>query len=276
MRKITFVLVALVLAAPALGDVVITCSQVSDCVVEVSYNAETEAELVRAFALDITVDAGTITAVDCVNTDYDIYPGSIQIDENGNVTDAGSCACDSSYPGTLGGIGTSGVTIEMGSLYEVGVEDPPAKLGALVRITVDASCNVSIAENAIRGGIVMEDPDQVVTVQLNGCAATCGVAPCLGDLSDTGGFGAPDQRVDIGDLNALLMAMLIKYPEGDPTGLYDVTDQGLAGYPDCSDTGGFGDPDDLVNIGDLNAILMAMLTAYPEGDPTGIYLIPCL
>jgi hypothetical protein len=275
MKKLTFVLVALVLAAPALGDVVISCSQVSECVVEVSYNATTEAELVRAFALDITVSAGTITAVDCVNTDYGIYPGSIEIDENGNVTDYGSCACDSSYPGTLGGIGTSGVTIEMGSLYEVGVDPAPAKLGALVRITVDTSCNVSIAENAIRGGIVMEDPDQAVTVQLSGCAATCGDG-CLGDLSDTGGFGAPDGKVDIGDMNALLMAMITKYPGGDPSGIYDVTDQGLAPGADCSDTGGFGAPDGLVDIGDLNAILMAMITAYPGGDPTGIYLIPCL
>jgi hypothetical protein len=275
MKKLTFVLVALVLAAPALGDVVISCSQVSDCVVEVSFDATSETGLVRAFALDITVSAGTITAVDCVNTDYGIYPGSIEIDENGNVTDYGSCACDSSYPGTLGGIGTGGVTVEMGSLYEVGVDPAPLPSGALVRITVDASCDVSIAENAIRGGIVMEDPDQAVTVQLSGCAATCG-GPCLGDLSDTGGFGAPDGVVNIGDLNAMLMAMIGKYPDGDDTGIYDVTDQGLAPGADCSDTGGFGAPDGLVNIGDLNAILMAMIGAYPDGDDTGIYLVDCL
>jgi hypothetical protein len=99
---------------------------------------------------------------------------------------------------------------------------------------------------------------------------------CLGDVSDTGGFGEPDGKADIGDLNALLMAMLGTYPEGDPTGLYDVSDQGLPCGADCSDTSGFGDPDGKVDIGDLNALLMAMIGAYPDGDPSGLYEIPCL
>jgi hypothetical protein len=51
---------------------------------------------------------------------------------------------------------------------------------------------------------------------------------------------------------------------------------GCACSGDVSDTGGFGDPDGKVGIGDLNALLLAMLGAYPVGDPTGLYEVPCL
>jgi hypothetical protein len=57
--------------------------------------------------------------------------------------------------------------------------------------------------------------------------------------------------------------------------LYEIDTLGLE-CADVSDTGGFGAPDGKVDIGDLNALLMTMLGAYPGGDPTGIYEIPCL
>jgi len=101
--------------------------------------------------------------------------------------------------------------------------------------------------------------------------------PCWGDVSDTTGFGPPDGVVDIGDLNYTLMAMFAVYPAGDPTGLYtlDPVPPGLECI-DVSDTTGFGPPDGVVDIGDLNYVLMAMFAVYPAGDSTGLYQIPCL
>ena len=168
MRKIAILLVLLsIFALPAIAAVTIT----ADCangVYVVSYT--TDANIPRAFALDIQVATGTITAVGSLSADYDIYPGSIVI-VDGEVSDAGSAVCDSSYPDTLGGIGTAGITIEMGSLYAEG-EPAPATSGVLFTFTLsDIGAVVMITENVIRGGIVMENPEEAITptITVNGC-----------------------------------------------------------------------------------------------------------
>jgi hypothetical protein len=192
MRKLVATVVALLLASPALAGVQISCS-FSGNDVTIAYDASSEVDLVRAFALDVTVDAGTIDAVAWTNPDYDIYPGSIVIDAGGNVTDWGSpIASQSDYPGdTLGGLTTSGVTIEMGSLYAQG-ETPPAASGNLITLTVSGSPCVTITENVIRGGVVMENPNNPANPSFTGCCA--GVGPCYTgpDFAQWQAVGEPD------------------------------------------------------------------------------------
>ncbi len=185
MRKIIFVLATLVFAAPALAGVTI-CTQTSGNEVTLTYDASAEAELVRAFALDITVQGATITGVKNPNPSYNIYPGSIVIDENtGDIIDDGTPVGDASqYEGTLGGLNTTGITIEMGSLYADG-ETPPAKTGDIITLVLSGPGTVTVAENVIRGGVVMEDPD----VSSNS-SFDCG---CLGDLNG-------DDQIDLDDL----------------------------------------------------------------------------
>lgn len=187
MKKMIIVLTVLLLAAPAGAAVVITAVDADGTgagrVVTVSYNASGETELVRAFALDITADSGAkITAVENVNANYDIFPGSIDINETtGVVTSPGQAACSGSFEGTLPGLNTTGgVTVEMGSLYEAGVESPPAVSGTLCTFTVDIDCNISIVANAIRGGIVLEngvtatgDYTAATNVAIGGAAPEC-------------------------------------------------------------------------------------------------------
>jgi hypothetical protein len=163
-------------------------------------------ELVRAFALDVTVDSGTIDAYKDPNGHYNIYPGSIVIDVSGNVTDYGSPIADAAeYPnGTCGGLGTQCVTIEMGSLYAQGDPAPPAS-GDLITLTVNTAgeANVTITENVIRGGVVMEDP----AVPANPSFGTCTVGgtpvcqTCLGDV-DGDGWLTPN---DVGQLVTILL-----------------------------------------------------------------------
>jgi len=43
------------------------------------------------------------------------------------------------------------------------------------------------------------------------------------DIADTSGIGAPDGKLDIGDLNLMLFHMVAAYPTGDPTGLYTIS-----------------------------------------------------
>jgi hypothetical protein len=175
MKKISLVVAVLMLAAPAWATTVtITATDEGMGVVRLDYSVS-DANLVRAFGLDITVDTGVITDVNCTSSDYYIYPGSITIVGN-TVTDYGTCACANSYPGTLGGIDTNGVTIEMASLYAT--NDPvhttaPPLSGELLKFTVSADCNLTILGNAARtgtgsGGIgaVLENPDQTPSMSL--------------------------------------------------------------------------------------------------------------
>jgi hypothetical protein len=213
MKKIILALVVLAIALPASAEVLITCEQPDVNVLEavVSYD-NGEAEPVRAFALEIMVDACGIDSISCLSEDYYIYPGTIDI-QNGQVQNFGTCVVS---------IDANVAVVEMGSLYAA--EDPchttaPPDEGDLLLVTVTGACNMCIKEESLRGGVVMESVGAVdvnapcCEIEEPGCA-------CLGDISDTAGTGPPDGFVDIGDLNALLMAMFAAYPAGDGTGRY--------------------------------------------------------
>jgi len=196
MKKLVLVLAVLLISLPAMAAVTITAECDGD-VYTVSY--ATDGNNVRAFALDISVDAGTIDAVGSLNADYDIYPGSIVI-VDGEVNDAGSAVCDDAYPDTLGGMGTAGCTIEMGSLYADG-ELAPATSGVLCTFTVsDTAAIVTIAENGIRGGIVMEDPEEDVAVTID-VICDPGPDPCPGDVDGDTWVSPNDVTSLVGFLN---------------------------------------------------------------------------
>jgi hypothetical protein len=233
MKKMIFALAVLMATAPAWAAVDITCTDEGSLVCAVRFDATgEEPNLVRAFALDITLDndAAIIDVNDNMNADYYIYPGSIVI-TGGAVTSYGTAKADpNQYAGTLGA-DPNGMTVEMGSLYAPtgpGSPNAPATSGILLTFTVDKACCVTVAENAARGGVVMEDSSSP-TVNMTGVCLT--LAECLKN-TDPGydawknTFGSPDcwcyQRqcrgdadgtktgpfwVAIPDLNALRVAI---------------------------------------------------------------------
>jgi hypothetical protein len=172
MRKMIFTLAVVLLAAPAWADVEIILTDLGDGVIEISYDASTETELVRAFALNIEATDGNIIDInDFVvgdnNGGYGIAPGSfrdnITVNPTTGMVDSWvgnpnpyTPVAPAGDPDALGGIGTGGVTIEMGSLYE----DPgnaPDPCGVLCTITVDENVSeVCVTGNAIRGNVVLE------------------------------------------------------------------------------------------------------------------------
>jgi hypothetical protein len=182
MKKIVALLVIAVVAMPAMAATTISCAQVGGSgsnTFTVSYSDNGVAPAPRAFALDITTSTGTITGVTATKTGestsgskgFGIFPGTINIDSaNGTVTDVGSpVAPNSDLPsGTLGGIGTVGATVELGSLYADST-GKPATSGTLVTVTLagmvqGASAKVStitIVGNTARGGLVLEDASTV-------------------------------------------------------------------------------------------------------------------
>ena len=208
MKRIVLVLAVLIFTAPVLAGVQITCVKLSNTVT-IGYDCSGMGKLVRAFALDITVDGGTIVqgSVGGFSADYYIYPGSIVINETtGEVTDYGSpVASQADYPdGTLPGPGTNGMTIEMGSLYATNdVEHPtaPPDVGNLLSFDVTGG-TVTIAENVRRGGVVMEDLSPAEPVfgpcPDDGC-------PCLGDLDG-------NDQIDLQDLDAMVNLLVAAGP----------------------------------------------------------------
>ena len=67
------------------------------------------------FGLDITLTNGaTFHTVVSSNLSFTIHPSTINIDISGNIIDYGTPIAPPSEPNTLGGLGTSGATIEMG------------------------------------------------------------------------------------------------------------------------------------------------------------------
>ena len=227
MRKIIIALAIVMLAAPAMAgnQVDITCTDVNG-IVTVSYDTTGgDPNLVRAFGLDITVDAGKISGLWDVNPKYNIHPGSIDInDATGAIDNAGSAVCDPcQYPGvTQPGLGTQGITVEMASLY-VGAPNAPADQGVLFKLGLCWTCNITISENTARGGVVMEDNAPVTVIAPGNGAAVYAVTVgpnCkdypffqMGDLAGDprppfmgGNNGKPDCVVSSFDLTMIAAA----------------------------------------------------------------------
>jgi hypothetical protein len=275
MKKIVFALVVLLFAAPAWADEVIsiTAAQVGDTnEVIISWDASgVEPALVRAFGLNIQLDNdANIPEVTGLSEDYYIYPGTIQINAAGEVTSYGSIAAeyDDLPSDTLEGPPDgNGVTLEAASLYApVGPGSPnaPPTSGDLASIIVSKSCRLCISANVSRAGatgVVMEDPEQVVTVNYAcidvvipppGC-------PCPGDLVPP---GAPDGYITTGDMSYLIQLLVAKGPpyiiaEGDPL------------FNECADLVPPGAPDGYITTGDMSYLIQMLVAAGPP------YIIPC-
>jgi hypothetical protein len=132
----------------------------------------TASEIIRAFALDVTVDRGQIVGISNFfrgqsvpgSTGYGIFPASfrdhITIGSGTNIDWSGSdytpLAVVADNPsGTLPGLNSSGVTLEFGALWQA--NDPsaiPAPTGTLCLLALSQGAQVSIAPNVSRGGVV--------------------------------------------------------------------------------------------------------------------------
>jgi hypothetical protein len=210
MKRITVLFLMFVVAVPAMAtDVTITAvAGPEPKSVTVGFTTSNITELVRAIALDVIVTDPSILICDinCVNPEYGIYPGSINIDATGTIADWGTCAG--------AGLESNTVASEQGSLY-IGPANAPAQSGDLFIITLggctldgNGEVTVSITEDAIRGGIVLENPDIAanvtlpgdVTVNMGNCG--WGGCACMGDY--TGPTGVPDGVVSTSDMGAML------------------------------------------------------------------------
>jgi len=244
MRKISLILAVLLLAAPAWAAVTITATDEGAGVVAINYVSDAN---VSAFALDITVDAGVISAISDYHVGestsdakgYGIFPGTIEIID-GDVNDYGTPDADpNDHPDTQPGLDSNGITIEMGALYEDGNQPPLS--GLLCKVTVTENCELCIAGNTTRGSVVLEDANEAAT-NLPVCISVtldcfpsdhpdydewvavgkpdcwCYPRQCHGD-ADGGKEGSPKAGywyVGAPDLSIFVTAYLVKEPPKGP------------------------------------------------------------
>lgn len=166
----SLVLAVILIPSPATAAVYINCTDLGNGVIEFSYDFSEEPVLIRAFAFNIRVSNGRITSVGNLSPYYWVYPGSIEIDDWGEVVDLGTPVEPYNYKCTLGGLGTSGMTISMASLY-FGEPNAPPPTGVLFTFTISAACNITVEANVCRAGttgVVFEEPDHTATVYAPG------------------------------------------------------------------------------------------------------------
>jgi hypothetical protein len=141
----------------------------------------TAAEVVRSFALDVTVDQGQILEVTnylrgpstAGARGYGIFPAAFRdtitviSGTNADWTPTGysplAVVSDNSA-GTLPGLNSSGATLEFGALWDpnVAAAAPPAS-GTLCTLRLSQTANVRVAANSSRGGILAAPSDVVIT-----------------------------------------------------------------------------------------------------------------
>ncbi len=219
MKKTIVALSVVMLTAPAWAGVAITVTDLGDGMAGIDYSGT---ELARAFALDITVDAGTIDAISDFavgddNNGYGIFPASfsrnIVVDPvTGDVSDwavAGyTPVADAGDPGALGGLGTNGITIEMGSLYDTRA---PALSGRLCVITTSEPCKITVTTNATRGNVVLEDASEAA-VDLAGATEI--------QIAGAGGYTGPqpEEWLAVGQPDCWLSSLNPRQCHGDADG----------------------------------------------------------
>ncbi len=170
MKKLVFLLSVMMLALPAMGAVEIIVEDNGDGTATVSYDATAEMNVPRAFALNVSVDAGTIDSVTpyCEgmsgavdpnfgngNIGYGIFPGTVDVNYDDNYIDnPGTPVAKADDPDGPGQVPGQSIVIEMGSLYEDA--NAPGDIGELFTFAYTDATQVTISANSLRGGVILE------------------------------------------------------------------------------------------------------------------------
>ncbi len=175
-RKWPFAILGLALLITSAPAEVRVFVQSSNSVAWLKYEC-TAGEVVRAFALNVTVDQGRIVGITdffrgpstTASQGYGIFPAAFRdclavgpgTSPDWNLDVYTPLAVVADNPGdTLPGLNSSGVTLEFGGLWDNDEpsEYPPAA-GTLCALRISQHATVSVTANASRGGVMATDPD---------------------------------------------------------------------------------------------------------------------
>jgi hypothetical protein len=161
----------------------------------------TAGEVVRAFALNVSVDRGQIVGVTnylrgpstLSAPGYGVFPASFR----DNVVVSSGTNANWSAPAysplavvadapldTLPGLNSGGVTLEFGAIWDPSLPSAaPAASGTLCTLLLSQTANVTISPNLTRGGLLASPPDFVLTPQFGGAL----IGPAIISVSITNG-----------------------------------------------------------------------------------------
>jgi hypothetical protein len=184
LNKRLALLIVLATAASARCEVRVFVAD-SNGVATVNYEC-TGGEIVRAFALDVSVDRGQVVGIAdffrgqgvAGATGYGIFPASLRNQLPGaagtnidwNAVDYTPLANAQDLPGgTLPGLNSSGVTLEFGGLWDPNLlAAVPGSAGMLCSLKLSQGAKVSIAPNLGRGGVVSAIPGALIAPVFSG------------------------------------------------------------------------------------------------------------
>jgi hypothetical protein len=164
----------------------------------------TAGEVVRAFALDVTVDKGRVIGISdylrgpstAANPGYGIFPASFRdhitvgpgTNVNWNETRYTPLAVAADNPGgTQPGLDSAGVTLEFGGLWDLAdLGAVPGPTGTLCSLCISEQATVSVAANAARGGVVSTNPEIALTPTFIGAVVQPPVPAITGLLLTNG------------------------------------------------------------------------------------------
>ena len=186
MRVLLFCGLGMALAAQADVRVFV---QESDGLALIKYEC-TGGEVVRAFALDAVVDRGVIVGVSqfyrgesrAGSRGYGIFPASFRAHlaaaastrVNWASSDYNPLADPEDHPDdTLPGLGTYGVTLELGALWDSLVPEAiPEPSGTLCALHLSEAARVSVTANGSRGGVVAASAEGSLNPVFSGAHVT--------------------------------------------------------------------------------------------------------
>lgn len=165
----------------------------------------TAGEVVRAFALDVTVNQGRILGVSnflrgpstAAQPGYGIFPASFRdhlavgpgTNVNWNVAEYTPVASSADNPGgTQPGLNSAGVTLEFGGLWDPAAPAAiPGPTGTLCSLRLSETATVSVRANEARGGVVSTNPAVVLTPTFIGAVVQVPV-PAITGLTVSNGI----------------------------------------------------------------------------------------
>jgi len=202
MKKCLIILSFCLLGARARGEVRVFVQELGGAAC-IKYEC-TGGEVVRAFALNVSVDKGQIIGLSdffrgestAGARGYGIFPASFRdhiavgsgTNIDWNVTDYTPLAVVADRPAdTMPGLNSSGVTLEFGGLWDAAVPAAvPPSVGTLCALQLSQAANVSVAANVSRGGVMPSSPDITFTPTFTG-AFVDPVFPAITGLTLTNG-----------------------------------------------------------------------------------------
>lgn len=184
MKPHTALLYVCLLVAPARAEVRVSV-QDTNGVAWIKYEC-TAGEVVRAFALDVTVDRGQIVGISdffrgesrAGTQGYGIFPAAFRdhitigsgTNVNWDASDYTPLAVAADSPNdTLPGLNSKGVTLEFGGLWDPAVPGAvPGATGTLCAVQISEPATVSVAANVGRGGVSLDASETSITPVFSG------------------------------------------------------------------------------------------------------------